>query len=296
MNPVRRIALLGFGEVGQRLACDLRHRTNANLFAYDPKFEAPGSTPKRALGRLAFVRATDTARDAAAGSDLIISAVTAAEAVAAARSVVGTLNGDACFLDLNSIAPTTRELASSVIEGAGGCYVEAAVMSAIDPRGIESPMLLGGRFAESRLDFLQSLGFTGASFCSGQLGQASATKMCRSILVKGLEALLTEALLTARHFDVGEAVLDSLQDLLPAEDWPGRAKYMIARSVEHGIRRAEEMREVVRTVSAAGIEPLMSRACTERQSWAASFPSALDQASLDAMLDDISQQLGQEAR
>jgi hypothetical protein len=62
--------------------------------------------------------------------------------------------------------------------------------------------------------------------------------------------------------------LRTLGDTLPHEDWPGLARYVISRALLHGKRRAEEMREVVRTVSEAGVEPLLSRAIAERQDWA----------------------------
>ena len=80
--------------------------------------------------------------------------------------------------------------------------------------------------------------------------------MCRSVIVKGLEALLAESLLTARRHGVEEAVLASLPDLFPVGDWRKLARYMISRSLQHGRRRAEEMREAARTVAEAGVEPL----------------------------------------
>ena len=100
---------------------------------------------------------------------------------------------------------------------------------------------------------VSSLGFTGASVFAREVGKASAAKMCRSVMVKGMEALLTESLLTARRHGVEETVLASLKDLFPAADWRKLAQYMISRSLIHGKRRAEEMREVAQTVKNAGL-------------------------------------------
>lgn len=285
-DSVARIGLLGFGEVGQRLARDLQEQTDATLCAWDLKFDDPGSGPSMALEELDFVEAGDSAGDVA-DCDMVISAVTAAEAVAAARSVRTSLRRGARFVDLNSVSPATRRAAAAIIGEADGRYVEAVVMSAIEPRGIASPVLLGGPHAESALQPLVRLGFSGARFSSAELGRASATKMCRSVLVKGTEALLAEALLAARHYGVEDEVLESLQDLFPAPDWNERARYMISRSLQHGKRRAEEMREVARTVRDAGIDPWMSDACVARQDWAAAFRDALDQGSLGDLLDAI---------
>ncbi len=287
MSGIKRLCLLGFGEVGQRLASDLRDRTDVLLTAFDLKFDQVSSSPRQAVERLSFVKPCATATEGAANCQLIISAVTAAETLAAAQSVRPALEPDCCFLDLNSVSPVTRLRAAESVEQHGGSYVEAAVMSAIEPYGIASPMLLGGPHAQRHLGMLQELGFTRASFFSSSLGRASATKMCRSVLIKGMEALLMESLLTARHYAVELDVLASLGDQLPAPDWLGKSHYMISRSLQHGTRRAEEMREVMQTVREAGIDPLMSGACATRQDWAGSYSAALEQSNLPQLLDAI---------
>jgi 3-hydroxyisobutyrate dehydrogenase-like beta-hydroxyacid dehydrogenase len=111
--------------------------------------------------------------------------------------------------------------------------------------------------------------------------------MCRSVIVKGMEALLAESLLTARCHGVEEAVLTSLKDLFPVGDWRKLARYMISRSLQHGRRRAEEMEEAAKTVAEAGFEPWMSRACVERQRWGAGHAQALIHEALADMLDDM---------
>ena len=88
-------------------------------------------------------------------------------------------------------------------------------------------------------------------------------------------------------------VLASLDNLVPLPDWPDKARYMISRAIEHGTRRAEEMREAAKTVSEAGLDPLMSAATAARQDWASGFKSALDEASLHAMLDAVRLQMSQ---
>jgi 3-hydroxyisobutyrate dehydrogenase-like beta-hydroxyacid dehydrogenase len=134
---------------------------------------------------------------------------------------------------------------------------------------------------------LRDLGFAGAGFYSDTYGQAAAAKLCRSIVIKGMEALRAESLLAARHYRVEDSVLASLSNLLPAPDWPERARYMISRALEHGVRRAEEMREAARTVEEAGLAPLLSEAIAQRQAWAARFADALGHEDLVAMLDAI---------
>jgi 3-hydroxyisobutyrate dehydrogenase-like beta-hydroxyacid dehydrogenase len=159
-------------------------------------------------------------------------------------------------------------------------------MTPIHPKGIGSPRLLGGAHARAFLERAAPLGFDAKVF-SATLGQAAAVKMCRSVIIKGVEALLTESMLTARRYGVEKPVLDSLSDLLPAGDWEKIARYFISRSLEHGVRRAEEMREAAKTVAEAGVAPLMASATAEREDWAAAFKSALGEKDLGAMLDTI---------
>lgn len=160
-------------------------------------------------------------------------------------------------------------------------------MSPIEPKRLASPILLGGPYARQFIKVGVVLGFTAATVFSDQVGPASATKMCRSVIIKGLEALFAESLVTARHYGVEADVIGSLQNLLQVKDWQAQAHYMISRSIEHGSRRAEEMREVAETIHDAGIEPYMSTACVSRQLWAAKFTGALATTGLSDMLEEM---------
>jgi 3-hydroxyisobutyrate dehydrogenase-like beta-hydroxyacid dehydrogenase len=277
------ICLLGFGEVGQILGKDLAgHR----LTAWDLLFADPASAPSRAAAANG-VKAGASATASVAQCELVISAVTAAQDVEAARSVAPAIGKGAWFLDLNSASPEMKKQSAALIDAAGGRYVEAAVMAPIGPKRIATSMLLGGPHAAAFLPIAHSLGFTGTSLFSRELGKASAAKMCRSVMVKGIESLLTESLIAARHYGVEDTVLASLGDLFPFGDWPKLAQYMISRSLEHGVRRAEEMREVARTVSDAGLTPLLSAATAERQDWTAARKAALEAKNLPQLLDRL---------
>jgi 3-hydroxyisobutyrate dehydrogenase-like beta-hydroxyacid dehydrogenase len=284
----RRVSLLGFGEVGQALALDLGARGVSDLLAWDILFAVPDSPPRRAvIGQKA--RAAASVQEGIADADLIISAVTAAQAVAAARAAAQYLKRGAHFLDVNSVSPAVKVETCQIVEAYGGRYVEAAIMSPINPKRAAAPMLLGGPHAAEFLPIARQLGFSGASVFSDRVGNASAAKMCRSVIVKGMEALLGESLLAARRYGVEEAVLDSLGSLLAQENWHVHARYMISRSLIHGRRRAEEMREVARTVVEAGFEPRMSSACAVWQDWAAAHRAAAAHEDLNDMLDAMMQ-------
>ncbi len=286
MSGFRKICLLGFGEVGQTLASDLAGRDGLALTAWDILFPVASSAPARAIAATR-VRAASGPAEAIRGSDLVISAVTAGQCVDAARSAAPVLGPRSVYLDLNSVSPSTRAEASATIEARGGRYVEAAVMSPIGPKRSTTAMLLGGPHAEELVTAFHALGLIGTVAYATTIGQASAAKMCRSVVVKGMEALLAEALLAARYHRVDETVLDSLKDLFPGVDWRRLGRYMISRSLQHGRRRAEEMREVARTVDEAGVGSWMSSAAALRQDWAAGHSAALGHEALEPMLDAI---------
>jgi 3-hydroxyisobutyrate dehydrogenase-like beta-hydroxyacid dehydrogenase len=112
------------------------------------------------------------------------------------------------------------------------------------------------------------LGFN-ASVASEKLGLASAVKMCRSVMIKGLEAMVIESFTTARAYGVEDAVLASLKETFPGIDWEKQGAYFFQRVIEHGRRRSEEVREVAETVREIGLEPWSSQGTAERQAWMA---------------------------
>jgi 3-hydroxyisobutyrate dehydrogenase-like beta-hydroxyacid dehydrogenase len=259
------ITLIGFGEVGQIFARGLLKAGVTELRTFDIAFGQSAAPQRRAADEIGATACASPA-EAIGGSGLVISAVTAAATLEAAASVVPDMPKRAFFLDLNSVAPATKAAAAALIDRAGGRYVEAAVMASVPPKGLRTTMLLGGPHAAAFEPVASALGLA-ATFFSPVVGKASSVKMCRSVLIKGLEALSMESLLAARHYGVEREVLESLKDTF--QDWPELALYMINRSLQHGTRRAEEMREVAKTVRDAGVEPLMSTATVERQDWAA---------------------------
>jgi hypothetical protein len=85
-------------------------------------------------------------------------------------------------------------------------------------------------------------------------------------MIKGIEALTVECLLTARRYGAEDAVLESLAATFPSMGWKeAQPDYLISRVAEHGRRRAAELREVARTIRAAGVQPYLAEAIAARQ-------------------------------
>jgi len=262
------VGLVGYGEVGRILAEDLR-KQEVSVAAYDIKLRSDESgRPLRDHARNHGVTLTSSHADLAARSDFIISAVTASQAVPVAEACARGLKKGAWFLDFNSASPGAKQRAAVLIDDAGGRYVEGAVMTSVPPYRLKVPLLLGGGSAAALAPYLNELGFA-AKVASDKLGVASAVKMCRSVMIKGLEAMVIESFTTARAYGVEDAVLASLKETFPGIDWEKQGAYFFQRVIEHGRRRAEEVREVAETVREIGLEPWSSQGTAERQAWVA---------------------------
>jgi 3-hydroxyisobutyrate dehydrogenase-like beta-hydroxyacid dehydrogenase len=261
------IGLVGYGEVGRILAEDLR-KQDAKVAAYDIKLGGSQAGAMREHARSHGVELTGSHAELAAKADFIISAVTASQAVPVAQSIAPAIRKGAFFLDFNSASPGAKQRAAKLIDAKGGRYVEGAVMTSIPPYRIKVPLLLGGAAADELAPLLGELGFS-AKVASQELGVSSAVKMCRSIMIKGLEAMTIECFTTARAYGVEDAVLASFKETFPGIDWEKQGAYFFQRVIEHGRRRAEEVREVAETVREAGLEPWSAAGTAERQAWVA---------------------------
>jgi len=261
------VALIGYGEVGRILAEDLR-AGGAAVRAFDLALRGTAAGPMREHAQRHGVTLTGDHGQAVRGAELVVSAVTASQAVAVADAVRPGLGHGAFFLDLNSASPGAKQQAGALVDGAGGRYVEGAVMTSVPPYRIRVPLLLGGPHAEALRPRLEALGFE-PRVASDRLGVASATKMCRSVMIKGLEAMVIESFTAARAHGVEDAVIASLRETFPGIDWERQAAYFFQRVIEHGRRRAEEVSEVAVTVREAGLEPWSAAGTAERQAWMA---------------------------
>jgi 3-hydroxyisobutyrate dehydrogenase-like beta-hydroxyacid dehydrogenase len=260
------IGLIGYGEVGRIFADGLKTLPAVErVSAWDVKFandaHRPGLTSPG-------VQACDSMRAVCDSSTVLISAVTASQTLAVAREAAACLRAGTVFLDLNSASPSTKQEAAALIDAAGGLYVEAGVMTSVPPYGIKVPMLLGGSSAEAVAQRLKDWGLN-ATAVSDRLGVASAIKMCRSVMIKGLEALVIESYTTARAYGVEDQMIGTLQETFPGIDWTKQGTYFFSRVAQHGKRRAEEMRESANTVCEAGFEPFMAAAIANKQQWMA---------------------------
>ena len=250
-----QIALIGFGEA-------------ASTFSGAARWDCRGydvlADRRQAMGEVG-VSSCDSAADALRDADLVLSLVTADNALPAARDYAPLLQPGAIWCDMNSVAPDTKREAASAVDAAGGRYVDVAILAPVQPARLGVPLLVSGDHAGAASDALVSAGFGNVRMVGDEIGRASSIKMIRSVMVKGLEALTDEMMAAANAAGVTDEVLASLDRSEKSVGWAERAAYNLERMATHGARRAAEMEEVARTLATLGVEPLLTNATVTRQ-------------------------------
>src|SRR6185295_11615999 len=213
-----RLCFIGFGEAGQAIASGLRDTGIETVAAWDVLFPAPEGASLKKAGEAMGARVASSAADAARGADIIVSAVTAASSLEAARSVEPHLTGNPYFLDINSVSPGRKKETEKLL-GAKARYVDVAILAPIHPARHQTPLLLAGSHAEAVMPLLiDELEMRGV-IAGAETGAAAALKMVRSVMIKGIEALTLECFLAAKRAGIVEEVAVSLKNNYPSLDW-----------------------------------------------------------------------------
>ena len=259
-----RIGFVGFGEAAYHIAKGLQQPGIQSITAFDIKV----TDKLRQRAREAETRLVESNAELAQACDIMMSAVTANQAAIAAEQNAPFLTANHIYADLNSVSPGLKQSIARIIEASGDRFAEIAMMAPVPPYGQKVPMLAGGAGAPEFVEKLAPFGIS-AEIVSREVGTAAATKMFRSIMVKGMEALITECVLGATRYNADERVFASLTETFPGIDWKQLADYMVGRVVVHGERRAREMEEVAATLREIDIEPIMAEAIVRRMDWSA---------------------------
>ncbi len=269
MGTIPAIGFIGFGEAGYTIAKGLRESGVDRISAYDIATDTADRGPLiRERARLSQTKLLPSSAAIAAASDILFSTVTSSSSLDAARQTQPFLESRHIYADLNSVSPARKREVADVVRAGGAGFVEAAVMAPVQPYGHRVPMLLGGDASARFIEVMSPIGMR-LTDLHAEVGTAAAVKMCRSIVVKGLEALLAECVLAAGPHHADEHVFASLNESFPGIDWKKLADYTIGRVVVHGERRAREREEVAETLRAIGVEPIMAEATARRQDWSA---------------------------
>ena len=268
-----RIGILGFGEAGQSVATGLKNAATAEhpieISTWDillPSNEK--GAPLKAAADKIGIRTVGSAQELAQASDIILSLVTTEESLVAAGQIAKHLPKGTLFLDCNSTSPGMKRDVAKTVTEAGGRSVEAAVMDLVPRSQHKVPMLLAGKDAEELIGKLAPYGVDMKSV-GDDIGAASTIKMCRSVFMKGLDAILMECMVAAETAGVTDRIVSSMQVTIPEINWPVFIGKKLGGAAQHSGRRAGEMREVATTLRELGLDPTMAEATSRRLQWCA---------------------------
>lgn len=233
-----RVAVLGLGEAGARLASDLAS-VGAEVSGFDP-----------ALGNGA-----PDARSAAAGCDLVLSVNSAVAARDVAVSVLPVLDSTTVYADLNTSAPALKREIASIVEPSGARFVDVALLGPVPARGLRTPVLASGEGAEAFAELLGPLGMP-VEVVSGEPGDAARRKLLRSVFMKGVAAAAIESVAAADAAGDADWLYGELAEVIGA---PLLDRFLEG-SRAHAARRVEEMTAAAELLHELGIRPHIAAA------------------------------------
>jgi 3-hydroxyisobutyrate dehydrogenase-like beta-hydroxyacid dehydrogenase len=244
-----RIAILGLGEAGSTLAAGLG--AAADVHGFDPRVQAAPPGVTLAAG----------AAEAVAEASVVLAVTPALDARQALASAAAALKPGALYADLAASGPRQkRELAARAAEH-GARFVDVALLLAVGVRGLRTPALASGAAADELAALLNPLGMD-VTAIGGEPGQAAAQKLLRSVVLKGIAALLIETLRAAEAAGVERWLWRNLVEQLSSAD-EAFAVRLLEGTARHAERRVHEMDDVVELLEELGQHPVMSPATRE---------------------------------
>ena len=216
-----RLGLVGYGEIGSTLGQGLREAGLQQIASYDKyAFDGPYSALIQARAAAAGVTLVGSPEQLVEAADLIVSVTPGSASLESAEAFAPHLTGQHVFIDIASATPKLKQGVADRLSGTNALLADGSIMGT--PKdGFAMPILASGPAAERVRDALVPWGMR-IEAVGDVLGTASGIKIIRSVLIKGIEALLDEMLLTARAYGIDDTVLDfRVQDAVAALDGDG---------------------------------------------------------------------------
>ena len=260
-----RLGLVGYGEIGSTLGRGLRDAGLQQIASYDKyAFDGPYSSLIQSRAREAGVTLVHTNRELAEVSDLIFSVTPGSASLESAEAFAPHLDGRHTFVDFASATPKVKLGVAERLSATGALLGDGSIMGT-PLNGYTMLMISSGPAGQRVCDLLVPWGMQ-INFVGERIGTASAIKILRSVLIKGIEALTDEMLLAARYYGLDEVVLASAAKTL-TRPWMDTVQSLTPSGVIHATRRAEEVEMAAEAVQDAGIEPIMTRSTAARLRW-----------------------------
>jgi 3-hydroxyisobutyrate dehydrogenase-like beta-hydroxyacid dehydrogenase len=261
-----KLGFIGFGEAAFNIANGLKNEGLKGITAYDKFWDVKPQADlicKRAAD--SKVTLVPSLRTLVENSTLVISAVSANMAVSLAKEAKPFLKQDKLYVDINATSPMTKVEVDAIISSVA-LFVDCAVMGPIPTYKHKVPVTVSGNGARMFLETMAPYGMN-ITFMDAPAGSASASKMFRSIFMKGFVTLILEMLDAAHKYHVEDDVLLSVQETLTAGPLLEVINGLVCRGVIHSERREHEMDEVIATLATLHVDSRMSQASKAKLRW-----------------------------
>lgn len=249
------IVFIGFGEAAYHLSKGLRTSGDLQIGAFDANL----SPVVRQRADEHHVTLFDSLETACHGARFVVCLTSASSALGIAQKVLPLLVAGQTYVDMNSAAPSVKQAIDQLPRAAGVGFCDSAVMGTVPGNNHRVPMLLAGDGAAAFAAAFSPRGMQ-LTVLDAEAGAASAIKMLKSVVMKGLPQLLLEAFQAGEKFGVLDTLVASLGDSLNGKTIEQLANTFTARTLIHAKRRSAEMDDAVATLEAAGVDASMTRA------------------------------------
>lgn len=264
-----RLGLVGFGEVGSTLGQGFREEGLIEIAAYDKyAFDGPFRDLIQSRAAKAGVPLVRSPQELAGRSQTILSVTPGAASIESAEAFAPHVTAEHILIDLASATPKVKQAAGRALRASDVDFADASIMGTPHTDGHRLPVLASGPAAGRFRDLMSPWGMK-IEHVEGDLGAASGIKIMRSVIAKGLEALLVECMLGARRYGIDDAVLRSFGQFMDSRSFSEVANFLLVTDVIHAERRSHEARMSVSALEEAGVDPVMTRATAERLEWVA---------------------------
>ncbi len=271
--PRFRLGLVGFGEVGSSFASGFHDVGMGQICAFDPGSNAGAfSDLIQARAASCGVTLVDSLDELASESDVLLGLTPGAKCVEVASRLKFILGNRHIYADLASTTPAVKLEVGRVLDQARSGYVDGAIMSPVRVDRHQTEVLVSGGVAAHRLIELLSPWGMRVDLAGERIGDASAVKILRSVLTKGLDALIFECVVASDRYGISEQVVRSLSGLMDKHDsFSDAINYHLTSAAVHAARRSEEVSMSADALCELGLDPIMSRASAARLDWVASL-------------------------
>lgn len=257
---MKKLVFIGFGEAAYHIAKGLVGEGVENIVAYDINANCPKrGTYIKDRAKEIGIQLADDLENAVMNAEFIMSLTSSSVAYDIARSIIPNLVENQVYLDMNSASPKTKAMISNIDRVDNVKVCDIAIMGTVPEEGHKVNMIVSGDGAEEFYSVFTKYNMN-ISILDNVAGNASAIKMIRSIVMKGIPQLLFESFEAAEKFGVLDYLLDSLNTSLYGKTIDTLATNFIYRTLVNSKRRSHELSDVISTLDSIGIDSSMSKA------------------------------------